>query len=95
MEYVCSVAATMCRDRLPHIKIPLLAINGEHDTLLSTQDTVDLADTAPNATLLLYPDDDHCAMGHYRQWLDHSQDRLRKHLVPADGAAPEDVDVGR
>ncbi|WP_369829416.1 alpha/beta hydrolase family protein [Mycobacterium sp. E2462] len=90
-----ALRALSIRDRLPHITIPLLAINGEHDTLLSTQDTVDLADTAPNATLLLYPDDDHCAMGHYRQWLDHSQEWLRKHLVPADGAASEDLDIGR
>lgn len=69
------------RDRYADITIPLLAINGTHDTLLSTQDTVDLADVAPDATLLLYPNDDHCAMGHYRQWLDYSQNWLRERLV--------------
>ncbi|WP_185976029.1 S9 family peptidase [Mycolicibacterium sp. 018/SC-01/001] len=69
------------RDRYADITIPLLAINGTHDTLLSTQDTIDLADAAPDATLLLYPNDDHCAMGHYRQWLDHSQTWLRQHLA--------------
>ncbi len=69
------------RDRYADITIPLLAINGTHDTLLSTQDTVDLADAAAEATLLLYPNDDHCAMGHYRQWLDHSQNWLREHLA--------------
>ncbi|MEW5813358.1 MAG: alpha/beta hydrolase [Actinomycetota bacterium] len=69
------------RDRYADITIPLLAINGTHDTLLSTQDTVDLADTAPDATLLLYPNDDHCAMGHYRQWLDYSQNWLGHHLA--------------
>ena len=68
------------RDRYADITIPLLAINGTHDTLLSTQDTVDLAGAAPDATLLLYPNDDHCAMGHYRQWLDHSQNWLRQRL---------------
>ena len=71
------------RDRYADITIPLLAINGTHDTLLSTQDTVDLAGAAPDATLLLYPNDDHCAMGHYRQWLDHSQNWLRQRLGAA------------
>ncbi|MBX7453510.1 alpha/beta hydrolase [Mycolicibacterium sp. 3033] len=71
------------RDRYADITIPLLAINGSHDTLLSTQDTVDLADAATDATLLIYPDDDHCAMGHYRQWLDYSQSWLRERLAPA------------
>ena len=65
--------ALSIRDRYPDITIPLLVINGDHDTLMSTQDSVDLADAAANASLLLYPDDDHCAMGHYRQWLDYSQ----------------------
>lgn len=68
------------RDRYADITIPLLAINGGHDSLLSTQDTVDLAAAATDATLLIYPDDDHCAMGHYRHWLDHSQRWLRRHL---------------
>ncbi|MEH3143314.1 MAG: hypothetical protein PGN37_24805 [Mycobacterium kyogaense] len=59
-----------------------MAINGTHDTLLSTQDTIDLADAARDATLLLYPNDDHCAMEHYRRWLDYSQDWLRTRLLP-------------
>ncbi|MEE6177541.1 hypothetical protein [Mycobacterium sp. 050134] len=79
------VSALTIRDRLPHITIPLLAINGDHDTLLSTQDTVDLANEAPDATLLLYPDDDHCAMRHYREWLDCSQEWLRRQLVDTVG----------
>lgn len=62
------------------IRIPLLVINGEHDTLLSTQDSVDLAAGAAQATLKLYPHDDHCAMGHYREWLDLSQAWLREQL---------------
>lgn len=63
------------------IRIPLLVINGEHDTLLSTQDSVDLAAGAPQATLKLYPHDDHCAMGHYREWLDLSQAWLKASLA--------------
>ena len=31
-------------------------INGDNDTLMSTQDSVDLADAAPNGTVILYPD---------------------------------------
>ncbi|WP_374021837.1 alpha/beta hydrolase family protein [Mycobacterium sp. HNNTM2301] len=84
-KLVRALKALTIRDRLSHIAIPLLAINGDHDTLLSTQDTIDLANEAPHATLLLYPDDDHCAMRHYRQWLDSSQEWLRKHLVDAVG----------
>lgn len=62
------------------IRIPLLVINGDNDTLLSTQDSVDLAAGARQATLKLYPQDDHCAMGHYREWLDLSQAWLKEHL---------------
>ena len=69
------------------IRIPLLVINGERDTLLSTQDSIDLAEGAPHATLKLYPDDDHCAMGHYREWLDLSQAWLKEHLSPHQGAS--------
>ena len=74
------------------IRIPLLVINGDHDTLLSTQDSVDLAAGAPQATLKLYPQDDHCAMGHYREWLDLSQawlkERLQSHQGASDALAP-------
>jgi esterase FrsA len=73
--------ALSIRDRYADIRIPLLAINGDHDTLLSTQDTVDLGELVPGATLMLYPDDDHCAMRHYREWLDHSQQWLATQLL--------------
>lgn len=73
--------ALSLRDRYQHIKPPLLVINGEQDTLLSTQDSVDLAKGAQQGALKLYPDDDHCAMGHYNDWLDLSQAWLQKHLV--------------
>ncbi|MEV0062728.1 alpha/beta hydrolase [Nocardia sp. NPDC050718] len=64
-----------------HIDIPLLVINGADDTLLSTQDSVDIAIGAPRAQLVLYADDDHCAMGHSDEWSALSVRFLREHLV--------------
>ncbi|KAF5614769.1 alpha beta hydrolase family domain protein [Fusarium tjaetaba] len=58
------------RADIERIHCPVLAINGKQDTLISTQDTIDLAAWAPNSELYLYPDDDHCAMGHIREWLE-------------------------
>ena len=81
IDLVAKLKALSIRNLYQHITIPLLVINGEHDTLMSTQDSMDLADAAADATLLLYPDDDHCAMGHYRQWLDYSQHWLLDHLA--------------
>lgn len=81
LDLVGKLKALSIRHLYSDITIPLLVINGDHDTLLSTQDSSDLAAAAANATLLLYPDDDHCAMGHYRQWLDHSQRWLVEHLA--------------
>ncbi len=66
---------------------PLLVINGDHDTLLSTRDSVALAAGARHAELRLYPDDDHCAMGHYREWLDDTQTWLAGHLLDERRAA--------
>ncbi|WP_217559975.1 S9 family peptidase [Streptomyces sp. GbtcB6] len=60
------------RDLYSEIAIPLLVINGDTDTLISTRDSVDLAEAAPLGELKLYPHDDHCAMGHYSEWMDYS-----------------------
>ncbi|AVZ40826.1 MULTISPECIES: alpha/beta hydrolase [unclassified Dietzia] len=81
----------------PTVTIPILAINGDDDTLISTLDTVDLADGAPLGELLLYPGDDHCAMGHYTEWLDFStqwfHDTLGAASIPGGGgAAPTRTD---
>lgn len=81
IDLVGKLRALSIRDLYLDITIPLLVINGDHDTLMSTQDSSDLAHAAANATLLLYPDDDHCAMGHYRQWLDYSQHWLLEQLA--------------
>jgi esterase FrsA len=57
-------------DLYRRINIPILVINGDNDTLLGTKDSIVLATRAPRAFLKLYENDDHCAMGHYREWLD-------------------------
>lgn len=80
---VRGLRALSLRDRYGSIGIPLLVINGDTDTLLSTLDSRELAEQAPRGELKLYPDDDHCAMGHYREWLDVSQQWLAEHLGPA------------
>jgi len=73
------------------IEIPLLVINGSHDTLISTQDSIDLAIGAPHAQLVLYEGDDHCAMGHAEEWSELSTRFLRDHLFARDavGAAAQ------
>jgi len=69
------------RNRLyEQIKIPLLVINGDHDTLVSVQDSKDLAAKVPGATLKLYPNDDHCAMEHLEEWMDFTFDWLRHQM---------------
>lgn len=73
--------ALSLRGRYAEITQPLLVINGDHDTLLSTRDSIDLAAGAAQGDLTLYPDDDHCAMGHYREWLDASQEWLAEQLL--------------
>ena len=75
------------RDMYGQITIPLLVINGDTDTLLSTQDSIDLARGARNSTLRLYPNDDHCAMGHYREWLDLSRQWMRDQLASVETPA--------
>ena len=67
------------RHRYKQITQPLLAINGDRDTLLSTQDTIDLA-RETGGTLLLYPGDDHCAMAHYVVWQKRMSEWLKTQL---------------
>lgn len=52
------------------VKIPLLIVNGDTDTLVGTRDAIELNRKIPGALLKLYEDDDHCAMGHYQEWMD-------------------------
>jgi esterase FrsA len=67
-----------------NIQIPLLVINGARDTLISTQDSIDIAIGAPHAQLVLYDGDDHCAMGHAEEWSELSMRFVRDQLVTRD-----------
>ncbi|WP_040699923.1 alpha/beta hydrolase family protein [Nocardia vinacea] len=60
------------RELCPQISIPLLVINGDSDTLVRSQDSIDIATLTPRGLLELYPGDDHCAMSHFDEWLDMS-----------------------
>lgn len=79
------LAAMSIADYYPRIPIPLLVINGADDTLVSTQDSIDIAIGAPYGQLVLYDGDDHCAMGHADEWMRLSQDFLRDHLCHVGG----------
>lgn len=67
--------------RYGDISQPLLVINGDHDTLLATRDSIELAAGTPQSELRLYTGDDHCAMENYRDWLDYTQQWLASHLL--------------
>lgn len=77
--------AMSLREKYAQMLVPLLVINGDNDTLISTEDSRELAHRAPNATLKLYAHDDHCAMRHYREWLDLSQQWLHDRLEEVAG----------
>ncbi|WP_220814289.1 alpha/beta hydrolase family protein [Pseudomonas paralcaligenes] len=74
------LGALSLHTRYRDIKTPLLLINGEKDTLVSTQDSIDISTHAPKALLKLYPDDDHCAMAHSQEWVDLSLEWMGMHL---------------
>ncbi|MDY6903405.1 MAG: alpha/beta hydrolase [Thermodesulfobacteriota bacterium] len=63
-------------DLYRQIKIPLLIINGENDTLTGTRDSIELNMKVPSSLLKLYKGDDHCAMENYDHWLDLTFDWL-------------------
>lgn len=80
-------------DRDPRLwkpEIPVLVLNGDNDTLLGTRDSILLATRAPKGFLKLYENDDHCAMGHYREWLDLTFEWLSLHLGVAEGVSRAD-----
>ncbi|TMS52412.1 S9 family peptidase [Mycobacterium sp. DBP42] len=69
------------------ISAQLLVINGAHDTLVDTQDSIDIAAAAPDALLALYAGDDHCAMGNAEHWSPLAARFLRDHLTAPIGEA--------
>lgn len=68
------------RELREQITVPLLVINGSEDTLISTQDSIDLATHAADATLQLYPGDDHCAIANFDDWQELAQQWIVKRL---------------
>jgi esterase FrsA len=64
-----------------HVLFPRQVERGDADTLVPTQDSVDLATAAPLGELKLYPNDDHCAMGHYDESTGYATRWLRRHLA--------------
>lgn len=80
LDLMRKLGALSLKDHYKRITAPLLVINGDTDTLVATQDSIDIATNAPNAVLKLYPGDDHCAMGNAPDWFDKSIQFLADHL---------------
>jgi len=80
LDMVRKLSALSLRDYYRRIAIPLLVINGANDTLVSVQDSIEIATYAPHAQLVLYADDDHCAPRHGIEWFDLSIEFLRTYL---------------
>ncbi|OMC49404.1 hypothetical protein A5745_06915 [Mycobacterium sp. IS-2888] len=80
-DLLTKLQALSLKDRYAQITAPLLVINGENDTLLATQDSIDIATCAPGGLLKLYPDDDHCAMRHAPDWFELSMQFFSTHLA--------------
>ena len=74
-------SALSLRDHYPRIKIPLLVINGADDTLVRVEDSIEIATYAPDAQLVLYADDDHCAMHHEDEWFELAMRFFHAHLT--------------
>ncbi|AFU01971.1 alpha/beta hydrolase family protein [Nocardia brasiliensis] len=78
------------------IGIPMLVIGGDCDKVVDSGDARELAAAVPNATLRLYPGDDHCAPAHFVEWLDMALHWLTAHLgvgQPAIGAEARSAPV--
>lgn len=54
-DLMAKLQALSLKDRYAKISTPLLVINGENDTLLATEDSIDIATHAPGGLLNLYP----------------------------------------
>lgn len=72
-------------DLYTKVKIPLLIINGDTDTLVGTRDSIELNRRIPSSLLKLYENDDHCAMGHYNEWMDLTFDWIRMQFINSKG----------
>jgi esterase FrsA len=80
-DLLTKLQALSLKDQYAQITTPLLVINGEDDTLLATQDSIDIATHAPGGLLKLYAGDDHCAMRHATDWFELSMQFFSTHLA--------------
>lgn len=80
LDMIGKIKQLSLRDHLSRIGIPLLVLNGADDTLVRVEDSIDIATYAPNAKLVLYADDDHCAMKNAEAWFDLAVRFLRDEL---------------
>jgi esterase FrsA len=83
LDMVRKLSALSLRDHYRRIDIPLLVINGADDTLVRVEDSIEIATYAPDAQLVLYADDDHCAMQNEAEWFDLCIRFLRTHVADA------------
>lgn len=81
LDLMRKLRALSLKSHYSRITAPLFVINGDADTLVATQDSIDIATHAPNAVLKLYPGDDHCAMGNAPDWFEKSVQFLADHLL--------------
>ena len=63
----------------------MLIINGDTDTLMGTQDSIELNRKISSSLLKLYENDDHCAMGHYQEWMDFAFDWINMQFAYSKG----------
>lgn len=82
LDLMRKLRALSLRDYYARITAPLFVINGDSDTLVAAQDSIELATYAANAVLKLYPGDDHCAMGNAPDWFEKSVQFFADHLDP-------------
>ncbi|MFI7000849.1 alpha/beta hydrolase family protein [Nocardia sp. NPDC050175] len=85
------LAALSLRGMYHRIGIPLLVVDGDADSVVDVRDSAELAASVPGATLRLYPSDDHCAPGHFVEWLDEAMAWLCRGI----GERAETVDPHR
>lgn len=80
LDLMRKLRALSLRDYYARITAPLFVINGDSDSLVAAQDSIDLATYAANAVLKLYSGDDHCAMGNAPDWFEKSVQFFTDHL---------------
>ncbi|WP_067899226.1 alpha/beta hydrolase family protein [Nocardia vaccinii] len=75
-----ALSALSLRKLYRHIAIPLLVVDGDADGIVDVRDSRELAAAARFGELRLYAGDDHCAMGHFEQWLAMAVAWMREEL---------------